>query len=162
MFASNSSAALPSYQETDAYHGASPERRRQINRYKKECDISDDHMYLLMHKQDLENVPDEVREKSDFSSNALLVFGVLLLLNTLNVARGGINGGADVSLIFLSLGSFVLVAIVFFTGMLNPYKRDLRDTNKRLKKLPDVPDFTEWDIAHPNREDRKSAKAQRR
>ena len=92
------------YQDTNTYHEASPERRRQLNRYKKECGISDEHMYLLLLKQDLDNVPEQTRDRSDTSSRAMLVIGVLLLWNSLSLAQGGFSGGANVPLIFLSLG----------------------------------------------------------
>ncbi len=146
------------YQDTNTYHEASPERRRQLNRYKKECGISDEHMYLLLLKQDLDNVPEQTRDRSDTSSRAMLVIGVLLLWNSLSLAQGGFSGGANVPLIFLSLGSFLLVAVVYFTGMLNPYKRDMRQVKRRLKDMPEVPEFTDWDLEHPNREDRRAAK----
>ncbi|MDO4796388.1 MAG: hypothetical protein Q4A01_00035 [Coriobacteriales bacterium] len=147
-----------SYQDTDTYHEASPERRRQFNRYKKECDISDEHMFLLLYKQDLESVPENIRDNNDTLSKGMLVIGVLLLWNSLSIAQGGLKGAADVPLIFLSLGSFLLVGIVYFTGLLNPYKREMRQVNRRLKKMPDAPDFTEWDMEHPNREDRRASK----
>ena len=159
--ASSSMQSVERYQDTDTYHEASPERRRQMNRYKKECGISDEHMYLLLYQQDLENTPEATRQRSTMSSTAMLVIAVLLLWNSLSLARRG-QDGANVPLIFLSLGSFALVAIVYFTGILNPYKRDVREVNKRLKDMPEVPDFADWDLAHPNKEDRKSARNRRK
>ena len=136
------------YQDTQTYATASPERRRQFNRYKRECDISDEHMYLLLYKEDLQMVPDDARKKGDTATAAMLVIGFLLLWSSLQNAMNA-NGGANVPLIFLSVGSFVLVAIVYYKGLLNPYKRAVREVDKRLKQMPEVQDFYEWDVQNP-------------
>ena len=145
------------YQSTSTYKTFSPERRRQVNAYKKDCNISDEHMMLLMFKQDLDMVPEAERKRGDTTMYAMIVVAFLLLFNTLRIAMSD-PGGANVPLIFLSLGSFSLVAIVYFTGVLNPYKRMVRDVNKRLKAMPEVPDFYDWAREHPTKEDRKMAK----
>ena len=145
------------YQSTNTYKTFSPERRRQVNAYKKDCNISDEHMMLLMYKQDLEMVPEKERKQGNTTTYAMLVVGFLLLFNSLRVAMSDLNG-PNVPLIFLSVGSFVLVAVVYYTGALNPYKRMVRNVNKRLKKMPEVPDFYEWAREHPTKADRKMAK----
>lgn len=145
------------YHETRMYKLASPERRRQLNRYKKECGISDEHMLLLLLKQDLDGVPEDQRKGQDFIATCMLVIGVLLLWNSLQVAMSN-PGGANVPLIFLSLGSFLLVWAIYAFGLLNPYKRTVRQVTKRLKDMPEVPDFVEWDTEHPNRQDRRAAR----
>lgn len=152
---------VKSYQDTKTYRQASPERRRQINRYKKECNISDEHMLFLLLRTDLDAVPQEERDNKATTSTAMLVIGVLLLWNSLQLAMSN-GGGANVPLIFLSLGSFLLVCFVHFTGMLNPYKRAERFVAKGLKGRPEVPDFVEWDLRNPNKEDRKASKAKQR
>lgn len=149
------------YQSTKTYSQASPERRRQINRYKKENGISDEHMYLLLFKQDLDSVPAEERSKGEVASNAMVVIGFLLLWSSLQTAMNSPQG-ANVGLIFLSVGSFVLVAVVYYLGLLNPYKRAVRELNRRMKGMPDVPDFVEWDLANPGKQDRKAARKRRR
>ncbi len=145
------------YQSTETYKTFSPERRRQVNAYKKDCNISDEHMMLLMYKQDLEMVPEELRKKGDTATYGMLIVGVLLVFSSIQSAMNG-SGGVNVPLIFLAVGSFALVAVVYYTGALNPYKRMVRDVNKRLKKMPEVPDFYEWAHEHPTKEDRKMAK----
>lgn len=146
------------YQNTNTYREASPERRRQLNRYKKELNISDEHMFLLLFKQDLESVPESERTGGDTAANAMIVVGFLLLWSTL---QGGMNapGGPNVLMIFLGLASFCLVAYIYYKGILNPYKRAVRETNKRLKKQPEVMDFTDWDLQNPGKVDRKAAKS---
>jgi len=146
------------YQSTKTYMQASPARRRQLNRYKKENNISDEHMYLLLFEQDLESVPAEERNKGEVASNAMVVIGFLLLWSSLQAAMNS-QGGANVGLIFLSVGSFLAVAVVYYLGLLNPYKRAVRELKKRMKNMPEVPDFTEWDLANPGKDDRKVTKA---
>lgn len=146
------------YQATKTYREANSNKRRQLNRYKKECDISDEHMFLLMFQQDLESVPPEQRTKGDTIMYAMVIVGFLLLWNTLQVAMGQ-TGGANVPLIFLSVASFVLVAIVYFTGILNPYKRAVRELDKRMKKMPEVPDFVEWSANQPSKRSTSTATA---
>ena len=145
------------YQSTQTYASFSHERRRQLNRYKKECNISDEHMYLLLFKQDLEMLPPEARKQGDTATYAMVVIGFLLLWSSLQTAMSS-QGGANVLLIFLSVGSFAMVAVVYYTGMLNPYKRAVKNVNKRLKEMPEVPDFYEWSAQHPTKEERKAAK----
>lgn len=149
--------ASAGYQSTQAYASSSRERRRQLNRYKKECNVSDEHMYLLLYKQDLEMVPPEARKQGDTATYAMVVVGFLLLWSSLQAAMNS-QGGANVPLIFLSVGSFALVAVVYYTGMLNPYKRAVKNLDKRLKEMPDVPDFYEWSAQHPSKEERKAGK----
>lgn len=146
------------YQNTDTYRFASPERRRQFNRYKKDCNISDEHMFLILFEMDMQMVPEDQRKKGDTATTAMLVTGFLLLWTSLQSSMNN-PGGANVPLIFLSVGSFVLVAIVYFMGLLNPYKRTQRRLNRELKKMPEVQDFYEWERLHPSKEERKQRKA---
>ena len=138
------------YQQTLAYREASGATRRKLNRYKKECDISDQHMFLLLMRQELDEVPLEVRQKGDTPELAMLVIGVLLLWNSLMTARSANQGnGADVPLIFLSLGSFLLVLAVYYLHLLNPYKRAVRRVDKLLRGMPEVQSFREWESGQP-------------
>lgn len=149
------------YQSTKGYLSSSPERRRQLNRYKKECGISDEHMFLLMFREDLETVPDDVRKQGDTATYAMVVIGFLLLWSSLQSAMNN-KDGVNVPLIFLSVGSFVMVAVIYYTGMLNPYKRAVKNLNKRLKDMPEVTDFETWDAEHPAKIDNKPAKRRKR
>ena len=149
------------YQNTKTYAGSSPERRRQYNRYKRELNISDEHMYLLLFQQDLLLVPEDVRKKGETSASALVVIGFLLLFTTLQTAMNAPQG-ANVPLIFLSVGSFSLVAIVYYTGILSPYKRTVREVEKRLKKMPEVQDFYEWNAQNPAKPQASGKKRKKR
>lgn len=149
------------YQSTKTYKEASPAMRRQMNRYKKENDISDEHMFLLLFEKDLDSVPDSARKDGEVASNAMVIIGFLLLWSSLQSAMNA-SGGANVPLIFLSVGSFVLVAIVYYMGLLSPYKRAVRNLNKRLSKMPAVPDFDEWNQQNPGPSSAKSKRSKKR
>lgn len=148
------------YQGTRTYRDASPAQRRQLNRYKKECDISDEHMFLLLFQRDLELVPYEERNKGDVMANIMLVVGFLLLFNSLQAAMNA-EGGANVGLIFLSLASFMLVVAVYFSGILNPYKRAKRGLDKKLKGMPEVTGFDEWNSRNPAPQQKSGRKRRR-
>ncbi len=145
------------YQDTKFYRDASADERRRINRYKSECEVSDEHMYLILFSKDLDAVPKDKRDNADLAGKGMLVIGVLLLWNSLRLAMDANPGETNVPLIFLSLASFLLVCGVYFLGLLNPYKRATRQLAKRMKDMPEVPDFDEWCRQHPIYNSSKSA-----
>lgn len=145
------------YQETKYYRNASSDARRLINRYKSECDVSDEHMFLILLGKDLDAVPKDKRDNADIAGKGMLVIGVLLLWSSLQSAMNAKPGETNVPLIFLSLGSFLLVCIVYYFGLLNPYKRATHQLAKRMKDMPEVPDFDEWCMQHPIHNSSKSA-----
>lgn len=146
------------YHDTKTYRDASPERRKQINRYKKENNIENDHMFMLLFQKDLDRVPESEVKKSDTSTNMLLVVGVLLFLGSMQSVATA-QGAQSLFLAIAGIIAFILVLVVYFTGVLNPVKRARRKLKKLLSEKPEVPDFDEWDREHPNREDRRAAKA---
>ena len=150
-----------SYQDTNEYRISSPARRRQINRYKKEFNISDEHMYLLLMREELDAVPKSELDSAEMPSRILLVIGVLFFWGSMQTALMS-QGSNKVFGIFLSLASFCAVVAVYFTGLLNPYKRARRELDKRFKDLPEVPDFEEWCLQNPDKEDVKAQKAYKR
>ena len=145
------------YQETKYYRDAGADARRRINRYKSECDVSDEHMYLILFAKDLDAVPKDKRDNADLVGKGMLVLGVLLLWSSLQSAMNAKPGETDVPLIFLSLGSFLLVCLVYYLGLLNPYKRAKLQLKRRMKGMPEVPDFDEWCLQHPVHNASKSA-----
>lgn len=131
------------YQQTNTYRDSDRDTRRQLNRYKKECGISDEHMFLMLTKNDLLNVSEEQRSNADFSSKAILVVGVLIFWNSMMAAANS-RQGFDLFLWGIALVSFGLVIGVYFSGVLNPYKRATRKVNKYLRQMPEAPSFEEW------------------
>lgn len=137
------------YQETKFYRNAGADARRRINRYKTECEVSDEHMYLILYAKDLEAVPKDKRDNADIMGKGMLVIGVLLLWSSLQSAMNAKPGETNVPLIFLSLASFLMVCVVYYFGLLNPYKRAKMQLKRRMKGMPEVPDFDEWCQQHP-------------
>ena len=143
------------YQQTMAYREASRDERRRLNRYKKETGISDEHMFLLLLKRDLDAVPQERRSSSDNSSRILLVVAVLIFWTTMNAAStSGAGGTFNMAMWAIGIVSFAMAALVFYTGILNPYKRSVRKVNKRLKGMPEVVEYDTWCETHPIRKRR--------
>jgi cation transport ATPase len=136
------------YQMTNAYRDASREERRRLNRYKKENDISDEHMFYLLARKDLAGVPKERRDGSDTTGKVMLVIAVLLFCNSMSTAMSA-PGGFNMFLWAIALVSFVMVIVVYYTGMLNPYKKAVRKVNKYLKNAPEVIDYQTWCESHP-------------
>ena len=150
-------ASGDTYQETKFYRSAGADARRLINRYKTECDVSDEHMFLILFGKDLDAVPKDKRDNADLMGKGMLVIGVLLLWSSLQSAMNAKPGETNVPLIFLSLGSFMLVCVVYYFGLLNPYKRARFQLKRRMKDMPEVPDFDEWCLQHPIHNSSKAA-----
>ena len=118
-------------------------------------------MFLLLFQMDMETVPAEERSNGEVASNAMVVIGFLLLWSSLQTAMNS-EGGANVPLIFLSVGSFVMVAVIYYLGLLVPYKRTQRNLKKRMKGMPEVPSFDEWNKANPARAEKPKSGKKRR
>ncbi len=149
------------YQETKTYKDASAARRRQFNKYKKESNISDEHMFLLMMQMDLDSVPEEKRKGDSTKGQMLLVVGCLLFLGTIQSATST-KGTWSIILVLVALAAFGITLFMYYTGFFNPYKSAVKEVKKRLKDMPEVPSFVDWDVANPSKEDRKAAKMAKR
>ena len=136
------------YHDTNTYRDANRDKRRQLNKYKKENNISDEQMFLLLIKQDLENVPQDKRQGADTVSLIVLIVGILIFWNSLSAASSN-PGGFDFKLWILAFISFGLVLFTYYSGVMNQYKRAVRRVNKLLKDMPEVPDFNEWAKDNP-------------
>ena len=136
------------YHECLEYQMATPAARRQINRYKKECNISDDHMFLIMFKRELDAVPKERRDSADLPGKAMLAMGGLALWNGLIMIQDG-RAQQSWYVVIISVAAFVMALVLYFSGMLNDYRRAVRRVDKLLKEQPEVPDMDEWFAEHP-------------
>ena len=72
------------------------------------------------------------------------------------------KGNDKLPLMLISLVSFFIALAVYFTGALNPYKRGERKLNKLMRDMPEVPDFEEWSLQNPPKEEVKAQRAYRR
>ena len=138
------------YHDTSTYHEASRDVRRQLNRYKKDTGISDEHMLLLLMKKDLEAVPEDKRSGTDNSSKVVLVVCALVCWNAMSFVAGrGATGVVNVVMWAITLVSLLGIALIYYTGVMSPYKRSVRKVNKYLKSMPEVVDFETWCESHP-------------
>ncbi len=149
------------WMQTDAYANANSVRRRQLTRYKKENGVGDEHMYLLLRKEELDDVSKDERDQSDRLGQFLVVIAGLLLVS--GISSGSLEGWA----ILPSLGVFVFVIVLNAIGIISPYRRAVRTVKVSLKKMPEVVDFEEWNVAnppkeHPQPQQQKSGKKKRR
>ena len=131
------------YHDTLEYQMASPMARRQINRYKKECGISDEHMFLLLFKRELDAVPKEKRASEDLPGKAMIAMGGLAMWNAMLMVMDG-RAASSPSIVGISVLAFVAAIVMYATGMLNSYRRAQSTVRKRLAELPEVPDMDEW------------------
>ena len=136
------------YQQTDTYRDASREERRRLNRYKKENDISEEHMFYLLMKQDLLRVPKDKRDGADTTSKVMLVVAVLIFWNSMSTLMSA-DSGFNMFVWAIAIVSFIMVIVVYYTGMLNPYKRAMRKIDKYLKEAPEVVPYETWCETHP-------------
>ena len=136
------------YHESLEYQMATPAARRQINRYKKECGISDEHMFLIMFKRELDGVSKERRNEADLPGKAMLAMGALALWNALIMIQDG-RAQQSWYLVAICLAAFVMALVLYFSGMLNDYRRACKRVDKLLKEQPQVPDMDEWFAEHP-------------
>ena len=138
------------YHETSTYREASRDMRRQLNRYKKDTGISDEHMLLLLMKRDLEAVPADRRSGTETSSKVLLVVVALVCWNAMSFVAGrGATGVVNVVMWAITLVSLLGIALIYYTGFMSSYKRSVRRVDKYLKSMPEVVDFETWCESHP-------------
>lgn len=124
------------YHNSKTYQAAGEAARKQLETYKSELGISDEHMSWLMYLQDLRSMPKEDRQKGNFAAEALVIFSMFIL----------IIGAATQIRPTMILGSVMVIvtAIIYFSGILNPISTTTRKVKKQLKKYPTVPDFKTW------------------
>ena len=149
------------YHDTMEYQIATPEGRRQINRYKKENQISDEHLFLLLYKRELDAVPREKQEKADVGGKVVLVAAGLGFWNMFIMLS---NGTAQSSpfVIIVSIAAFAAAIYMYAAGLLNDYRRAKNRVRKLLADMPEVPDYDEWMRTHPIEEPKPSKKRKRR
>jgi hypothetical protein len=108
-------------------------------------------MFLLLLKRDLAAVPEDRRTTSDNSSKILLLVAILLFFNAMTSMMGSSSGTFDIATWAIAMVCLASVALIYYTGVLSPYKRSVRKVSKRLASMPEVVDFETWCESHPLR-----------
>ena len=119
------------YKETETYKNADGKTRSALERYKKENKIENNHMYLLLLREDYRNLPKETKQQGNKAAEIMVLSGIITFLALTANQKTEVLPYA---------GAYMIVATaVYFSGILNPVARQLNNINKLLKKLPEVP-----------------------
>lgn len=125
------------FRESNFYKQADSATRSQLARYQSELKISDEHMAWLLYLQDLRDIPKEEKQKGNHVGEGLVIGAMALFLVA---TQSGSRGAMLIASLFM-----IAMAIVYMTGLTNPYSDTLRRVKKKLKKdFPAVPDFKTW------------------
>lgn len=132
------------YRQTDTYLLGDVGTRKAMNRYVRELEMDPHQMYLLVRKSELDAVSEEDRKSAGFSGQAILIVVALAFTGSMSQAAS-----LDVGTIVFQLVVMVAVIVLYFAGLLDPYKMACRQVNKLLKAYPEAPDFDAWVREHP-------------
>lgn len=130
------SERMGDYRATETYKKASAEVRKKIEAFRKEHDLKAGQMFLLLHREDLRRLPKEEKQKGNRPAEMMVLSGILVFLVMTATNNRALLPFAAV---------YVLIAsAVYFSGILNPYSREISNVNKLLKKeCPDIPSIKE-------------------
>lgn len=129
------------YRKLSAYKNADAAMRRQLERWKTDQKISDEHMYLLMAYQTLRQQPPEKKKAGNHIAEILVVFSIVFFIFVM-------QSEDRVPLLIASV-MVISSTVLYLTDILNPISAQFRQIRKALKKYPDVEEFAVWSEAHP-------------
>lgn len=132
--------ASGSYRELSAYKNADAATRRRLESWKADQKISDPHMYLLMSRQTLRELPPEKKKAGNRTAELLVVFSIIFFLFMM-------QSQDRVPMLIASI-MVISSTILYLTGMLNPISAQLRQIRRELKNYPTVEEFAAWDEKH--------------
>lgn len=124
------------YKETVTYKKADSATRAKIERFKKENKVDNNHLYLLLLREDLRSLPKEEKQKGNRPAEIIVVTGIITFLAMTAADRKDLLPFAAAYMIF--------AAAIYFSGILNPVARELSNINKLLKEFPEVPSLKEY------------------
>ncbi|MBR5340522.1 MAG: hypothetical protein IK151_01200 [Erysipelotrichaceae bacterium] len=125
------------YKQTDTYKNADQKTKARIERFRKENQIENGHMYLLLLREDIRNLPKEEKQRGNRMAEMLVVCGIITFMIMTSLNRRDI-------LPYAGLYMFVVTGI-YFSGILNPVSRKLSNINRLLKKhFPEKPSLSEY------------------
>ena len=120
------------YRTTLTYQNAKPEIRKRIEAYRKDNDIKENHLYLLLLREDYRRLPKEEKQKGNRPAEMMVLSGILVFLV--------MTASNNRTLLPFAAVYMLVAAGIYFSGILNPVSRQLSNINKLLKKeFKDVP-----------------------
>lgn len=133
--------AAKDYRELSAYKNADAAVRRQLEHWRADQKISDEHMYLLMARQTLRELPPEKKKAGNRVAEMLVVFSIIFFLFMMQ----------SQDRIPMLIASIMVISstILYLSGVLNPISAQFRQIRRALKKHPTVEEFAAWNAKHP-------------
>ena len=130
------SEKLGDYRATLTYKNASSEVRKKIEEYRKQNDLKAGQMFLLLHREDLRRLPKEEKQRGNRPAEMMVLSGIVVFLVMTATNNHAVLPFAAIYMIIASA--------VYFSGILNPYSREISNVNKLIKQgCPDVPPIKE-------------------
>lgn len=124
------------YRATNTYKSASKEVRAKIEAYRKEHDLKANQMYMLLLREDYRRLPKEEKQKGNRPAEMMVLSGIIVFL-----VMTATNNRANLPFAAVYM---LIAAGVYFSGILNPYSRQLSNINKLIKKeCPELPPIKE-------------------
>lgn len=125
--------ACPRYQGTRTYLQMGADARRALAAYAREYRVADDALFYQLYLHDLANLGEDEEKRASQPGEFMLVGAIVFA-----VAMVALQQPAP---IFIATGTLVLMTVLFFSGVLNPFKVEQRRAKRWLKKNLDVPVF---------------------
>ncbi len=125
--------ACPRYQGTRTYLQMGADARRALAAYAREYRVADDALFYQLYLHDLANLGEDEEKRASQPGEFMLVGAIVFA-----VAMVALQQPVP---IFIATGTLVLMTVLFFSGVLNPFKVERRRAKRWLKKNLDVPVF---------------------
>lgn len=125
--------ACPRYQGTRTYLQMGADARRALAAYAREYRVADDALFYQLYLHDLANLGEDEEKRASQPGEFMLVGAIVFA-----VAMVALQQPVP---IFIATGTLVLMTVLFFSGVLNPFKVEQRRAKRWLKKNLDVPVF---------------------
>lgn len=125
--------ACPRYQGTRTYLQMGADARRALAAYAREYRVADDALFYQLYLHDLANLGEDEEKRASQPGEFMLVGAIVFA-----VAMVALQQPVP---IFIATGTLVLMTVLFFSGVLNPFKAEQRRAKRWLKKNLDVPVF---------------------
>lgn len=125
--------ACPRYQGTRTYLQMDADARHALAAYAREHRVADEALFYQLYLHDLANLGEDEKKRASQPGEFMLVGAIVFA-----VAMVALQQPVP---IFIATGTLVLMTILFFSGVLNPFKAEQRRAKRWLKKNLDVPVF---------------------
>ena len=130
------------YRTTASFKNASEAERSRLLRYKADCGISDEQMYLLLCQKDIRETPKEKKQAANRPAESMVICCIFFFLAA--------TGTRQNAIMLLSVVMLLFSSFLYLSGTLNVYTSTLKKIRRRLKRLPQVPSYEDWCAQNPD------------